>query len=209
MNTFKFRQLDSQSYLENEQLRDIAGLIYDTDPYIYPAMFNSRSESTRIIPEMIQMGDSMFKVDNMLVAEENQHVVGLVLWNMGPLYSDRRIYDHCLKKLGIDTSPYIDAVQNEYFLSYKDVPSDTISIINVCVDEYHRNKGIGRALLEHLIKSTEDKCENYELFVLKENPAAVRLYLSLGFCIQKEIHGFSIDKNRPPCYIMTRPALIK
>ena len=35
--------------LSDRQLQQIAGLIYDTDPYIYPAMFKDRQEAERVL----------------------------------------------------------------------------------------------------------------------------------------------------------------
>lgn len=50
----KCRRADT--LLSEEQLKEIADLIYDSDPYIYPAMFTDRREAETVIPKMIRAG---------------------------------------------------------------------------------------------------------------------------------------------------------
>jgi len=55
-------------------------------------------------------------------------------------------------------------------------------ILNVCVDQSHRCCGIGRSLLEHLLRraAAAGMSEAY-LEVRPSNTAAIRLYQALGF----------------------------
>lgn len=179
-----------------KQLRDIAGLIYDTDPYIYPAMFETREVALEVISKMIRAGDTMFRPENLFLATDGDEIVGLILWVKGPLMWDRDIYDRCGGK-----SPYIDKVCREYFAFYAEAPEDLVSIINVCVKETARGKGIGGRMLDSFLESTKGP---YELFVLADNPAAVKLYEKKGFRIVETRQGFSVEPRNLPCYRMIR-----
>lgn len=180
----------------DEQLKDIAGLIYDTDPYIYPAMFESRENAQVVIPKMIKAGDSMFRPESLFLAMEKDEVIGLILWIKGALKWDRTIYDR-----SGGNSPYIDRVCQEYFASYSETPENIISIINVCVKEKTRGKGIGSRMMDSFLESTQGP---YELFVLADNPAAVKLYEKKGFRIVETRQGFSLESNELPCHRMIR-----
>jgi len=204
MNTINLKQLDPSMCIDERDMRKIAGLIYDTDPYIYPAMFITRENAMLLIPELIRLGDAMFRFENMLVAEIEAQIVGLVLWHRGALHWNRKLFDQCIYNLHVEASPYIDEVQDKYFKSYDNTSVATVSIINVCTDLAYRRKGIGRSMIERLIMNNDDHCLNYELFALKENHTAVRLYQSLGFFITKEFQGFSVDHRNLPCYQMVR-----
>jgi ribosomal-protein-alanine N-acetyltransferase len=55
-------------------------------------------------------------------------------------------------------------------------------ILNVCVDEAHRNRGIGKQLLGALMeRATAAGMHEAFLEVRPSNTAAIRLYLTLGF----------------------------
>jgi len=204
MSTISLKQLDADIRIEEMGMREIAGLIYDTDPYIYPAMFVSRENALLLIPELIRSGDPMFRFGNMLVAQTETQIIGLVLWCKGALSWKRQLYDKCIEALDVEASPFIDDVQDRYFKTYEDTPDTTVSIINVCTNPAYRQKGIGRSMMERLIKDNSDQCFNFELFALKENYAAVHLYQSLRFSITKEFQGFSVDHRNLPCYQMVR-----
>jgi len=176
------------------QLEDIAGLIYDTDPYIYPAMFHSREEAVGIIPRMIQAGDRMFNCRNMFVAEEDGRIVGLILWIRGPLVWEPDIYCRCG-----GNSADIDKVCNEYFSQYSTCDDGIISVINCCVSSGKRNMGIGQGLLQSFMREVRGVCE---LFVLSDNEPAVRLYQRNGFRICGQYDGFSAEGPRPKCFRM-------
>ena len=175
-------------------LSDIAGLIYDTDPYIYPAMFSSREDAVHIIPKMIMGGDNMFSPNNLFIAEANDSVIGIILWHRGGLEWNDRVY----RESG-GHSPYIDEVNRRYFSSYKAISSDTVSILNVCTSV--RGKGVGGKILDVFINETPGP---YELYVLADNEAAIELYKKKGFTITEELQGFSIPPKDLPCYKMER-----
>ena len=125
-----------------EQLRDTARLIYDTDPYIYPAMFSDRPHAEEVISRMFLAGDSMFCLDNLFTAMEDDRVIGIILWVRGSLIWSPEICIRC----GGDPKR-IEMVKAGYFDTYKQMPPDTVSMINISVRESFRGKGIGRKMM--------------------------------------------------------------
>jgi ribosomal protein S18 acetylase RimI-like enzyme len=67
-----------------------------------------------------------------------------------------------------------------------------------------RGQGVGRALLEAMIKQVrnEQDLKEMALFVYKSNEPAYRCYLALGFEVQDYPDGAPL---RDECYYMTRP----
>lgn len=65
-------------------------------------------------------------------------------------------------------------------------PHRSFYIDDLCVDEKHRGRGIGRRLYEYVkIFAREMGCHNVTLNVWACNPSAIRFYESLGMQIQK------------------------
>lgn len=57
-------------------------------------------------------------------------------------------------------------------------------------------------MLKQFINSYRDSCDCFELMVLADNEAAVKLYQSAGFEMIKELNGFSVDDRELPCLLM-------
>ena len=178
------------------QLEAAAGLIWDTDPYIYPAMFSSRAEAVGIIPRMFLAGDAMFRPEHLFAAESGGEVIGIILWTRGPLKWTPEIYRRCG-----GSSPHIERVRRGYFDSYRDIAPDMISLINVCVKDGARGKGVGGAMLDRFIGEHD---RPMELYVLADNDPAIRLYSSRGFGIVETLRGFSLEDPDPKCHRMVR-----
>ena len=187
-----YKQLEGGCTIE--QLKDIAGLIYDTDPYIYPSLFGDKEEAVKIFPEIILSNDNMFCYDNMYVADSDGKYIGLILWHRGSFQWNTDPF----VKAGGKTKNLLE-VKSRYFDSYMKVPDDMVSLINVCTSV--RGKGIGKALLYSFFQSVSGP---YELFVLADNKPALKLYQDVGFKITGEINGFSLDHRVLPCFKMSR-----
>lgn len=181
---------------EKQKLSEIAGLIYDTDPYIYPAMFQTRERALEIIPQMIAANDAMFCEDNLYVAKNSEKIVGIILWHRGPLNWSADTYFAC----GGD-SPHIDEVRLKYFASYSETKASVVSLINVCTSIH--GHGIGGKLLRSFLREVEGP---YELFVLSDNTSAIKLYEKVGFSITQQIQGFSLIEPHPSCFQMVSDA---
>ena len=53
----------------NDNLDDIAELIYKTDPYIYPFWFNNNiEEAKKYLKQLLTRPNNLFNIDNLYVA---------------------------------------------------------------------------------------------------------------------------------------------
>lgn len=95
-------------------------------------------------------------------------------------------------------------VSNVYFSVESAAPPENhIEIVACCVMPRFRNMGIGKRMLDWLIK--EYSRYTLALDVLANNPAAISLYKRCGFKITEEHKGFSLEETtRPDCYRMIR-----
>lgn len=182
--------------LSDKQLQQIAGLIYDTDPYIYPAMYKDKQEAEAIIPRMIRKGDRMFRAENMFIALEGKAVIGVLLWKRGPLRWDPEIYEKCGGK-----AEHIGRVVREYFDLFAETPAATASLVRISVREDRRRRRIGTALADLFMREEAGPCE---LYVLINNTGAVGFFESQGFKPRETRPGFSLDYSAYPCYWMVR-----
>ena len=202
VSDIEYRSLVSVSTLSRENYRELADLVYDTDPYIYPAMFGSRENARLLIPRLFRGGDAMFRTENCFVAIRQRRIVGLLLWKKGRL----RWFPEPLKRLaaenGVEISPHLDAAAREYVSMYAEEDrEELVSLINLCVDRELCGQGIGRAIMEHFF--AEKHGQSYELCVLADNKNAVHLYCALGFKPVEYYDGFSVQ-GPPPTAIRMR-----
>ena len=70
--SFVCRQLSETDYLSVSQYKCISELIFDTDPYIYPALFGEGSagitNACKLLPIVFESGeDCMFRKQNLFV----------------------------------------------------------------------------------------------------------------------------------------------
>lgn len=69
----EFQQLADNSYSKIEDYEKLAELIYETDPYIYPAMFQNKEDAIKILAATIKRGDdNLFKKENIFVAKKKE-----------------------------------------------------------------------------------------------------------------------------------------
>lgn len=197
-----FLQLNDSSRLREEQLREIARLIYDTDPYIYPALFGGHKNAIRLIPPLIVCKkDSMFRLSNMYVAIMRDEIKGLILWKDGRMQWDPEILCHLARELHIEIPGNADYVSEMYLDRYNlEERNRCISLINMCVSADARGLRIGTQLLNSFIKKHMDK--DIRLCVLKDNKIAIRMYQASGFYVSEEYKGFSLDSLKPDCFEM-------
>ncbi len=203
-DSIMFRQFDIDSYLSGRQLREIAGLIYDTDRYIYQGMFGSRQNAIKVIPTLFSGNeDRMFRLSNLYAAVMEEEIVGLILWVKGKLQWNPGGLCEVLRNLGIESPEYLNEVYSQYLSRYDSIDNyEKISLLNVCVDRKKRNAGIGRRLLMSFLEKHPK--EDMELCVLKDNEAAMKLYQDCGFLVVEEYPGFSTSPIKPKAVGMIR-----
>lgn len=201
-----FRHLSHNDILEKQQLADLAGLIYDTDKYVYPPLF-SRKQAKEILPLLFASNeDSMFTLDNIFCAMVGKRIVGLILHKRGPLnWNADKLLEYA-SMLDITLPETVRTVEQKYFKGYEATAADTTSILNCCVNSNYRMRNeirLGTRMMQAFI---EQHPERLELYVLRETEAAMRLYLRTGFQLSQRCNGFSIDNKELPCFFMYRPA---
>ena len=204
-------QLTDNDTLTQEQYSAVSRLIFETDPYIYPAMFGEGSGGIQnvvaILPSVFELkNDAMFTKKNLFVLYNNEDIIGLILWCDNNLEWNIESLLEIANESGIELNKgNIELVRKEYVDSrYLDGNQDHnhVSIINVCVDSNYRGTGVGKYMLNCFIK--EHPQETLELAVLANNTPAIKLYQKFGFKVYKEVDGFSLIKEKPKCLIMKR-----
>ena len=110
------------------------------------------------------------------------------------IYSIKKIEDACFSDPWTLSSieKEFDNKISQWFIAYKnDVVAGYLlswsvagecDLLKLAVDEENRCKGVGRRLLESLIRDLrENDCEAVHLEVRESNVSAIRLYESVGF----------------------------
>jgi len=202
-NTIRFSPLKDSESLSTQNLYQISQLIFDTDKYISAALFEDKDSAKTLISEMIQRNDNMFNASNIFVAQRDNDIVGIILWHRGPLNWTSTLLETVANENGIKLTKYLDKVKREYFASYDCIPDNVVSIIDVCVDKASRGQRIGNKMLSSFLEFVGEDY-SYELHVLEDNKPAIKLYKNMGFQVEEQINGFSIDDLTLPCFKMTK-----
>lgn len=69
---------------------------------------------------------------------------------------------------------------------------DEADIVNIVVDNYYRKKGVGKKLIEYIIKKHHLKAINVEV---RQSNEAVNFYLKMGFKILRMIPNYYRDED--------------
>ena len=146
----KFEDIVLRRARGDDNMEEIARLIYQTDPYIYPYWFSDDiEEAKRVLIPLIKKDNFVFNYKHMYVAIDKSinKIVGLVciIDNKMPLdfdYTSLRNYNFNYKYT-IDN--YIMALINEV----KELGVPYLS--NVAVHHDYRGKRIGTLLLRYVI----------------------------------------------------------
>lgn len=189
----------------NDDLQQVAKLIYKTDDFIYPALLGDLESGAKLLAEIIKHNSTLISCDNILVVDYQGQIIGILLALLGSSEWDLQI----LEKLPSDTTYIIpeswEYTSREYMDKLKDYQKNNlIYISNVSVDEKYRNLGLGRKLIQYII-DTYGHSKALALHVLTDNQAAIHLYESCAFKIKDQMCGFSLDGQKPPqVYYMVR-----
>lgn len=180
---------------ETDNMREIATLIYQTDPYIYPFWFNNNiKEAEDFLEDKLRIPGFVFNYDNIYVAYDklSQKIVGIIV-AIDPsvnLDFDYKPYEEINHKYEFTINNYI----KECIKEVKE--NDFLYIMNCAVLEECRGRRIGTNLIGHFIGHMEKAgFENYQLDCLLHNLRAKNLYHSMGFKEVKEIVGFDGTNN--------------
>jgi len=190
-----YDEIDLRRARREDNIEEIAKLIYETDPYIYPFWFNNDiEEAKKILSKFIIDPGFIYNYENMYIAHDktNGHIVGLIC---AIDYTMDLEYDYSkLEKLG---SRHAFVVKNYINLLINEVKeNNSMYIVNCCVDKEFRSKRIGTVMLGNFLKLMEGAgYDTIEFDCLLHNVRAKNLYHSLGF---KEMYtgiGFNGTEN--------------
>lgn len=178
---------------KNDNMEEIARLIYDTDPYIYPFWFEkNENKCVEFLKEEMLKDGFIFNYNNFYVAYDStsNKIVGVICaidksvnleYDYGELEKVNDCYRTTIKEY---IKPILDEVE-EY-------DNETIYIPNVCIDKTLRGKKIGTKLLGYFIGQMEKAGFNkFALDCLLHNLQAKNLYHGLGFREMKLMDGFT------------------
>ena len=170
-------------------------MIYETDPYIYPAMFSSKQDAVTLLKAVIRAdSDAMFCKDNLYAAFDDGQITGILLWLKGSLNWDAKQFQSMANRVSVALPDTFSLVCSNYFSEYSDPSLDgVVSLVNICVSQNCRSKGVGKRLVASFFQDIE--AERYELFCLEDNERAIALYKALGFQVTARQEAFTVSSE--------------
>ena len=181
---------------KDDNMEEIASLIYQTDPYIYPFWFNENiNEAKKVLSEEIQKEGFIFYYENIYVAydKKTEKIVGIVCaidptTNLNYDYTKLESVNHNYK---FTIEHYIKELIKE------EEEKEYMYISNVCIDENYRSRRIGSRMAKSFIDQMHNvaKFDKIGFDCLMHNLRAKNLYHSLGFKEVAEGIGFDGTEN--------------
>lgn len=178
-----------------DDFRRVAELIYYTDDYIFPYLFDKDVKKAADVMSRMVAADTVYNYRNVTVALLDDRIIGIVIALKKPFEVVLKNMADCFLEAGEIIDERFSKVFNEYY-NLLDCTSQGVYIANVCVDKKYRGMGVAGKMLDAVLKDDEE----YELETVKANESASRLYRSRGFGIEFEYPGFT----GVPCYKMKR-----
>jgi len=178
--------------------RDLARLIYQVDPYIYPYWFNdNQDDGILVLTQLLNDVESIFYFKNCIIAKENDQIVGIFSFipPNAKLNLDYSKYDVDFRSHHVIQNYIVDVIQN--------LVKDDVCVVGLFVDPKYRRRNIATKMFCFLFDNIKSKTCTLE--VLADNNAAIELYNKFSFEISKTYYGYNGYKRRKPlCHIMTR-----
>lgn len=175
---------------DTDNMREIAELMYQTDPYIYPFWFkNDITKGVNYIADRMKSEGFFFHYNNIYIAYDKytNKILGAICAVDNTVNLD---YDYT-QDMKIDYN-FEFTIKNYILALVEEVKNNNyIYISNVCVNPNYRSNRIGTKILGHFISQMEKAgWDEFALDCLLHNLRAKNLYHSLGFKEIKEIVGF-------------------
>ena len=174
----------------NDNMEEIAKLVYQTDPYIYPYWFHDDiDEAVKVLVPLLQEPGFIFYYENVYVAFDkvSNKIVGIVsaidpTTDLEYDYSNLELVDN-------NYSFTINRYIKEMIKEVKE--KKYMYLTNVCVDVEYRSNRIGLRLLRYFIEQMHEAgFDEIGFDCLMHNLRAKNLYHSLGFKEVSEGIGF-------------------
>lgn len=185
----------------DDNFEEIAELIYETDPYIYPHWFhNDVSECKRVLVPLLDKEGFFFNYKSMSVAvdKRNNKIIGLI-----QIIDKDTNFNYDYTELMAVDETYKFTIENYIFELINEVEKFGLPYFsNVVVHHGYRGLKLGSMMMDYILEECKGKYVKFLLDVLAENPAAVRLYEKMGFVITEKNMGFKDDKEQIEEYRM-------
>ncbi len=183
-----------------DALRELCPLLYQTDPYIYPAWLGGQygNDAFDTLRKLILTEGSVFARKNLSVVKDYNcdKVVALacLLENTTPLD-----YDYATEKSSsLEAKQVIEGYIEPIIEQALDSDPGELVMVNFCVNPDYQHHGIGHFFLESLIQeAAKQGYRKLKFDCLKDNTAAIKLYTSCGAQIVSEGKGFALSRPLP------------
>ena len=186
----KFDDIVLRRARDDDNMADIARLIYQTDPYIYPFWFHDdEEEAVRVLVPLLQEPGFIFYYENFYVAYDRylNKILGIV-----SAIDPTTDLDYDYSMLEMVNHQYEFTVNHYLKELIKEVTEKKyMYLVNVAVDVHYRSRRIGSRLLKYFIEQMHEVgFEEIGFDCLMHNLRAKNLYHSLGFKEVAEGIGF-------------------
>ena len=141
INKLKIRNLTPEDNLEK-----VAELIYLSDNYIYPYLFNNDlSVGKKVLTNMI-VCDTIYNYKNIQVAMLSSNIIAMIVSKTVPITISIDDMKNSFIKAGVKVGARFNRVFKEYFKTLEE-EKPNIYFANITVDKKYRNMGVGRTLI--------------------------------------------------------------
>lgn len=185
----------------NDNFEEIAELIYETDPYIYPHWFhNDVNECKKVLAPLMNTEGFFFNYKSMHIAvdKRNNKIIGLI-----QVIDNDTNFDYDYTELMNVSQTYRFTIEEYIFELIKEVKEFKLPYFsNVVVHHNYRGFKLGTIMMNYILTENKPKYDKFILDVLAENPAAVKLYEKMGFVITEKNMGFKNDSEQIEEYRM-------
>ena len=177
--------LEDVNMNDDEEIAAIGKLIYETDPYIYPAFYDNNDALSMKCAKAMLTRDTLFNYKNIKLGKINGKTAGfMVILEKFPENNYDEMKQAMLESLGYLT-PEFDNVMKGYFqtLNYE---WEGTQIMSLAVLPEYRQKRVATRMLNSLSSK-----KTYSLACVKDNQSARELYRKCGFTFKYEYPGYT------------------
>jgi ribosomal protein S18 acetylase RimI-like enzyme len=181
-----------------EDFESAIELIYESDSYMYGELFGSLENAKRVFPELLRTKNCKFYKDNYLIIKEDDEVVGVAaMYKSEQCVWDTDVILKAFGNAGVNPpSSFNNAVEHMQDVFNDALGNSFYMLDDICVKSTHRNRGIGRSLINYIIKEAERDGASLILSTYADNRHAYNIYTYLGFIpYSKNTSGTSGGKD--------------
>ena len=189
---FEFRKIKKSDYPK------VIQLILSADPFTYMDLFGSAENAQKVMPYLLENKNSIFYKNNFFCCEYKNRVIGVCSLFFHYIDWDEDVFLEAFTLAGETFPPNFKEACNSFRQEYNSF-SVGVSICQVSVQTEYRNKGVGSFLLKNILDIYGNA--PIQLFVNKDNKAAVHLYQKYGFISTEEGEDYA-GKGKPKLKVL-------